>query len=133
MANAAALALISYLEVLAVLIVLGLPAIGLGLLVPALKTPLEIMVLLTAWMFKLAFADAHALAATLLAYHRSTEALTPDAEWKERLLGLSDKFRELVKKAAEATGRAREKLASTLDNDPSATLPDNTPSTESLS
>ncbi|MEL7086321.1 MAG: hypothetical protein AAF268_07960 [Cyanobacteria bacterium P01_A01_bin.3] len=133
LANAAALALVSYLEVLVVLVVLGLPAIGLGLLVPALKTPLGIMVLLAAWMFKLAFADAHALAATLLAYHRSTEDLTPDAEWQERLSGLSDKFRELVKNAAEATGRVRGKLASTLDNDPSVTPPDDTPSTETLS
>ena len=128
LANAAALALVSYLEVLAVLVVLGIPAIGLGLLVPPLKTALGITVLLAAWMFKLAFADAHALAATLLAYHRSTEGLTPDAEWQERLSGLSDKFRELVKKAAEATGRARERLASSLDSDPSATTPDDEPS-----
>ena len=117
LANAAALALITYLEMLAILVVLGLPAIGLGLLIPALKTPLGILVLLAAWMFKLAVADAHALAATLLAYHRSTEDLTPAPEWQERLSSLSDKFRELMKKAAEAAGQTRARLASALDND----------------
>jgi hypothetical protein len=55
-------------------------------------------------MLKLALSDAVSLAATLLAYHRSTEGLEPNAEWVAKLDGASDKFRELGRKAATAFG-----------------------------
>lgn len=116
LANAVALSLLSIVEILVVLVVLGLPAIALGWLAPGLKTSLGILVLLAAWMFKLAVTDAHAMAATLLAYHRSTEGLEPDPEWQERLSAVSDKFRELMKKAAEAVGEMKGRLSSVTDN-----------------
>ena len=102
LANAVALALLSYVEFVALLIILGLPAVAVGAVFPALRVALGVGVVLGAWMIKLAVADAFSLAATLLAYHRATESLQPNAEWVERLENLSPKFRELGAKAAEA-------------------------------
>jgi hypothetical protein len=101
LANAVALTLISYVEFFAFLVILGVPAVAVGALVPALQVPLGIAVLVGAWMLKLAVADAYALAATLLAYHRSTEGMEPDPEWQTRLEEASDQFQELKQKAAE--------------------------------
>ena len=101
LANAVALTLISYVEFFVFLIALGLPAVAVGLLIPSLQLPLGIAVLVGAWMLKLAVADAYSLAATLLAYHRSTEGMEPDPEWQARLEEVSDQFQELKEKAAE--------------------------------
>jgi hypothetical protein len=101
LANAVALTLLSYVEFLVFLVILGVPAVAIGALVPALKLALGIAVLLGAWMLKLAVADAYSLAATLLAYHRSTEGMEPDPEWQARLEQASDEFQELKQKAAE--------------------------------
>ncbi len=107
LANAVVLTLLSYAEFFAFLVVLGLPALAVGALIPALKVALGIGVLVGAWMLKLAVADAYALAATLLAYHRSTEGMTPDPEWKARLAQMSDAFRELAHKARSHVDRVR--------------------------
>jgi len=101
LANAVALTLLSYVEFFVFLVLLGLPAVAVAALVPSLSLPLGIGVLVGAWMLKLALADAFALAATLLAYHRSTERMEPDPMWQARLEQASDRFRELKQKAAE--------------------------------
>lgn len=101
LANAVALTLLSYVEFLLFLVILGLPAVLIGVAVPSLKIALGIAVLVGAWMLKLAVADAFSLAATLLAYHRSTEGMTPDPTWQARLEEVSDQFRELKRKATE--------------------------------
>jgi hypothetical protein len=101
LANAVALTLLSYVEFFVFLVILGLPAVALGALVPSLSVALGIGVLVGAWMLKLALADAYAMAATLLAYHRTTDGMTPDPEWQARLEQASDKFGELKQKAAE--------------------------------
>ena len=105
LANAVALTLLSYVEFIAFLVLLGVPALAIGALVPALAVPLGVGVLLGAWMLKLAVADAFAMAATLLAYHRTTADMTPDPSWQARLEQMSDGFRELKQKAAEAVRR----------------------------
>ena len=102
LANAVALALLSYVQFMGLLIVLGLPAVALGAALPELRVALGVSVILGAWTIKLAVGDAFALAATLLAYHRETAALKPNEEWTARLEDLSPKFRELGQKAAEA-------------------------------
>jgi len=107
LANAVALTLISYVEFFVFLIVLGLPAVAVGLLIPSLQLPLGIAVLVGAWMLKLAVADAYSLAATLLAYHRSTEGMEPDPEWQARLEEVSDQFQKLKEKAAETVSEYR--------------------------
>lgn len=104
--NAVVLALIGYVEFVLLLIVLGVPALAIAAVVPGLSVALGISVIIGAWMIKLAVADAFALAATLIAYHRATEGLEPDPEWKSKLEGLSDRFRELGRKAVEGAGRS---------------------------
>jgi hypothetical protein len=99
--NAVVLSLIGYVEFILLLIVLGLPAAAIGAVFPGMGVALAIGVIILAWMIKLAVVDAFNLAATLLAYHRSTEGMTVNEEWKGRLEDVSDKFRELGKKAAE--------------------------------
>jgi hypothetical protein len=119
LANAVALTLLSYVEFIAFLIILGVPAVAIGALVPALSIPLGVGVLLGAWMLKLAVADAYAMAATLLAYHRTTAGMTPNPEWQARLEQVSDGFRELKQKAVEAV--RREAPASAPDAAPNGT------------
>jgi len=101
-ANAVVLSLISYVEFFLLLVILGLPALAIAAVLPAIGPVLGVMVVVLAWMLKLAVADAWSLAATLLAYHRTTADMTPDPEWVARLEGMSDKFKELGRKAREA-------------------------------
>jgi hypothetical protein len=123
LANAVALTLLSYVEFFAFLVVLGLPALAIGAVVPSLGVALAVAVLVGAWMLKLAVADAFALAATLVAYHRTTEGLTPDPTWQARLEDVSDAFRELKQKAAETVRGARSAPAATNGAAPGAAAP----------
>ena len=111
-ANAVVLSLIGYVEFFLLLVILGLPALAIAAVLPAAGPALGVMVVVAAWMLKLAVADAWSLAATLLAYHRTTLEMEPDPEWVARLEGMSDKFKELGRKAKEAvetrTGRDAE-------------------------
>lgn len=102
LANAVVLALLGYVEFVIFLLVLGLPAVAIGAVAPSLGPALGIGALIGAWMLKLALSDAVSLAATLLAYHRATAGMTPNAEWVSKLEGASDKFRELGQRAAAA-------------------------------
>ncbi|MDZ7801240.1 MAG: hypothetical protein U5K81_10680 [Trueperaceae bacterium] len=101
-ANAVVLSLISYVEFFLLLIILGLPAVAVGAVFPALGPALGIAVVVGAWMIKLAAADAWSLAATLLAYHRATEGQEPNPEWVAKIENVSDKFKELGQKARDA-------------------------------
>ncbi|MEM6430991.1 MAG: hypothetical protein AAF708_17270 [Deinococcota bacterium] len=106
LANAVVLALISFGQFLLFLILLGLPAVAIGSVLPEpIRPALGVGVIVLAWLIKVAVADAFALAATLIAYHRSTENLAPNPEWQAKLEGVSDKFRDLGQRAAEAAGR----------------------------
>ena len=102
LANAVVLAVLSFVEFLAFLLILGLPAAAVAAAFPGLGLALAIGVIIGAWMLKLAVSDAIALAATLLAYHRATDGLEPDPEWVAKLDAASDKFRELGRKAVAA-------------------------------
>lgn len=117
LANAVVLTLLSYVEFFLFLVILGLPALAVGAMIPALKVALGISVLVGAWMLKLAVADAFALAATLLAYHRSTEGMEPDPEWKARLEQVSDQFRELKEKAISHVSPETDQGASSAPGD----------------
>ena len=116
LANAVALTLISYVEFFLFLVILGLPAVAIGAVLPEfLQIGLGIGVLVGAWMLKLAVADAYAMAATLLAYHRSTEGMEPDPAWQERLDQASDQFQELKRKAAEKVDEYRSTATTASD------------------
>jgi len=110
-ANAVVLSLIGYVEFFLLLVILGLPALAIAAVLPAAGPALGVMVVVAAWMLKLAVADAWSLAATLLAYHRTTLEMEPDPEWVARLEGMSDKFKELGRKAKEAVETRTERDA----------------------
>ncbi len=110
-ANAVVLSLIGYVEFFLLLVILGLPALAIAAVLPAAGPLLGVMVVVGAWMLKLAVADAWSLAATLLAYHRTTLEMEPDPEWVARLEGMSDKFKELGRKAKEAVETRTERGA----------------------
>ena len=99
LANAVALAVLGMVEFVLLLIILGLPAVALGAAFPALRVALGVGVIILAWMIKLAVADAFAMATTLIAYHRATAQLEPNAEWVARLEGMSKQFQTLTQKA----------------------------------
>ena len=103
--NAVVLTLIGYVEFVLLLVILGIPALAIAAVFPGLSVALGVFVLVAAWMIKLAVADAFSLAATLIAYHRSTEGMTPNEEWKAKLEGVSDRFRELGQKAVDSAQR----------------------------
>lgn len=108
LANAVVLALLSYAEFVIFLLILGLPALAIGAVVPSMGPALGLAALIGAWMLKLALSDAVSLAATLLAYHRTTADMEANAEWVAKLDGASDKFRELGQKAAAGFGGKRQ-------------------------
>ena len=100
--NALVLTLIGYVEFIVFLLILAAPAFAIAAAFPAMAPAAAIMAFAGAWLLKLAIADPFAMAATLLAYHRSTVGMEPDPEWKAKLEGASTKFQELGRKAVEA-------------------------------
>lgn len=118
LANAVVLTLISYVEFVLLLLILGLPALAVAAVFPGLSAFLGISVVVGAWMIKLAVADAFSLAATLIAYHRGTEGMVPNAEWKAKLEGVSGQFRELGQRALEGAQQRTGPVASTLAGGP---------------
>ena len=108
LANAAVLTLLGAVEFLALLIIFGIPAAAIGAALPGLRIALGFGVLIFAWVAKVAVADAFALAATLLAYHRSTADLQPDPEWKAKLAKLSPKFSKLGEKVSGSHAETEE-------------------------
>ena len=131
--NAVVLVLIGYVEFLLLLVILGIPALALAAVFPGLSVALGIFVLVGAWMIKLAVADAFSLAATLIAYHRGTEGLTPNEAWKAKLEGASDRFRELGQKAVDnaqrRTGPAASMVAGSTDAPSAQDTPPPAPAT----
>lgn len=118
--NAVVLALLSYVEFFLFLLVLAVPAVALGAAFPGARLALGIGVFIMAWMLKLAVSDAFSLAATLLAFHRSTEGMTPDPEWVARLENASEQFRELAGRAARHVGGRAAAPAGAPDMGPEA-------------
>ena len=114
--NATALTLLSYVQFVLLLVILAIPAVLIGLILPFLKTFLGLCVVIGAFVLKLAISDAFSLASTLIAYHRSTESLQPDPTWQARLEQTSGKFTELRQKAAEAMSRAGQSMSSPPQN-----------------
>jgi hypothetical protein len=99
LANAVVLTLIGYVEFIVFLAILAAPAFAFAAAFPAMAPVAAIMAFAGAWLLKLAIADPFAMAATLIAYHRSTEGMQPDPEWTRKLEGASTKFQELGRKA----------------------------------
>ncbi|MBZ0301545.1 MAG: hypothetical protein K8J31_17495 [Anaerolineae bacterium] len=104
--NAIALMILSYIPFVIVFILFSAPV---GLLLSAISQPLAgwaiIFTLILSYLVKVAVGDSFAMAAIIAAYHRETAGLTPNPEMTAKLDGVSDKFRELTKRAQEEVGR----------------------------
>ena len=61
---------------------------------------------LIAWAFKTAILEPFAIAALIQVYFKKIEGQTPDPAWEDRLTHVSDKFRRLKDRAAQAMGVA---------------------------
>lgn len=109
--NAVVLMILSYIPFLVALLIFSAP---IGLLVNLVSPQLAgwsiIAILLFAWLVKVAVGDAFAMTAIIAAYQRETADKTPDPAMVERLNGLSDKFREIMRRAGDAVGFQRPKV-----------------------
>jgi hypothetical protein len=93
--NAIALMIISYLPGVVGVVILALPIVLiLG------STPLAgwiiIILIMLAFLIKVALGDAFAMAVMIAAYQRETEGLEPNAEITSKLDAASDQFQELL-------------------------------------
>ena len=70
-----------------------------------------LIAIVLAWSFKAALLEPFAIAALMQAYFKIIEGQQPNAEWDEKLSGLSDRFRELKDRAAEWVGGAAGKAS----------------------
>jgi hypothetical protein len=91
---------------IAVLVALAAPAYLLVSFVDvfAFQFAVAVGTLLAAWLITRSVFEPWAMTYVLVTYHRTVEGMTPDPVWDQRLQEVSDKFRELVGKAREATG-----------------------------
>jgi hypothetical protein len=67
-----------------------------------------LLVVAGARLMELALYEPFALAYTMVTFHRETEGVTPNPEWRARIEGVSDKFRELTEKARSFARGSRE-------------------------
>ena len=67
-----------------------------------------LLALAAARLVELALYEPFALAYTMVTFHRETDGVEPDPEWKARIEGMSGKFRELTEKARSFAGSRRE-------------------------
>ena len=65
-----------------------------------------LMALVIAWAFKTAVIEPFAIAALIQVYFKKIEGEVPDPAWEDRLTHVSDKFRRLKDRAAQAMGAA---------------------------
>jgi hypothetical protein len=102
--NAVVLMILSYLPFVAVLLLLSAPV---GFLVAAVAGNRAggwtvIVIFLLAFLVKKAIGDAFAMTAIIASYYDETKDLKPSAEMSATLEGVSDQFRELKNRAAQA-------------------------------
>jgi hypothetical protein len=97
---------LSYIPFIIVLVLLSAPV---GLLVSIFSSEAAagltiVAIFALAYLFKVAIGDTFAMTAIIVAYHKETMGLEPDPAMKAKLEGISDKFRELKKRAEEELG-----------------------------
>jgi hypothetical protein len=101
--NAIVLMLLSYVPFIVAVVLFAAPVGGLlYLIAPRLAAWSVLVVLVLAYLIKVAVGDAFAMAAIIASYQRETANLTPDPAMEARLEQLSVKFRELKQHALEA-------------------------------
>jgi len=100
--NAVVLMLLSYIPFVLVLIVFAAPV---GFILNIFSSDLAawgiFAALFLAWLVKVSVGDTFAMVAIIAVYQKETANLQPNPEMKARLESLSDKFRELQRRAAQ--------------------------------
>ena len=97
--NALALTLLSYLPVIAILLILLIPVgLILSLVSGAAAVFVVVSALILAWFAKKAVGDSFAMIAMVAAYHRATADLDLNTEIEKQLEKISPQFREIQKK-----------------------------------
>ncbi|NLS77621.1 MAG: hypothetical protein GXY76_10220 [Chloroflexi bacterium] len=100
--NAVALMLLSYIPFLLVMLLFSAPISALlSAISPTVAGWSIIATLLLAYLVKVAVGDAFAMTAMVASYQREIEGLQPDAQVTAKLEQVSDKFRELQRRAQE--------------------------------
>ena len=124
--NAVMLMLLSYVPFVAVVLLLSAP---IGFLVAAVAGAnaggwIVIVIFLLAFLVKKAIGDAFAMTAIIVSYYYETKDLTPNPEMTARLEGVSEQFRELQSRAAEAinTSSAPQQSDSEMTDDDTASI-----------
>ena len=106
--NAIVLTIFMYAIAFAIFIVVLTPALGFAALMPGSVASYwgVTIAFLIAWAFKTALIEPFAIAALMQVYFKTIEGQTPDAAWEDRLTHVSDRFRQLKDRAAQAMGAA---------------------------
>lgn len=102
--NAIALMILSYIPFAVVMLLVAAPigALMWFTVSPAAGGWAIIVLLVLAYLVKVALGDAFAMTAIIAAYHDEIMGLEPDPKVSAKLESVSDKFRELQKKATES-------------------------------
>lgn len=110
--NAIALMILSFLPFIIAFVLFAAPV---GLLLSRTSPQLAgwsiIATLVLAYMIKVAIGDAFAMTAIIAAYQRETANLTPDPNMVAKLDSVSDKFKDLKRRAEESIGQMGSKPA----------------------
>lgn len=118
--NAVALMLLSYIPFLLVMLLFSAPISALlSAISPTVAGWSIIATLLLAYLVKVAVGDAFAMTAMVASYQREIEGLQPDAQVTAKLEQVSDKFRELQRRAQEELSRFGRKA----ESQPAAEVP----------
>lgn len=106
--NAIFLTIFMYAVAAGIFVVVLGPAFAVAALVPGWAgTSWGLLIaFLIAWAFKTAVMEPFAIAALMQVYFKKIEGQVPDPAWEDRLTHVSDKFRRLKDRAAQAMGAA---------------------------
>jgi len=106
--NAIFLTIFMYAIAAGIFVVVLTPALAVAALLPGTAGTAwgVLMALLVAWAFKTALLEPFAIACLIQVYFKTIEGQTPDPAWEDRLTHVSDKFRRLKDRAAQAMGAA---------------------------
>lgn len=94
--------LIGAVSFFVLLVLFLIPGVAVGYFVESLRLPIAIIVVVLAYLVKLAVYEPLGLAAMIVTFLEETEGKEPDPVWDERLSGASAKFVELKDKAVES-------------------------------
>lgn len=119
LANAAGLALAAWASFGFFLLLFSPVGILLSKVMPDSLLPTGI-VLFCAYLGKVAISDTFAIATTMVAFHKETAGVVPDAAWDARLSSISEQFKQLKAKVSESMSQKQQPPAAATTPEPPA-------------